>query len=451
MNYLKTAAVSGILTVSMAASMLAGCGKHVNGTAAALIVNGEEVNVGTANFILRYQQAETAQIMQMYGLTDGAVLWDTDISDDGTEEETEASASESASEAVSDSASSSASDAEAASSASSSSAAEEEKHYNTYGEQYKDSVLENIERMVVMRQHMADYGLSITDEQQAKIDEVAAEVCEANKDILGKLGTTEADVNQVIELISYEYFMHDAMLEGVEINVTDEEAAQKTFTYARFGTTIKDEETGEERDMTEEEIAGVEAKANELIRQVSAEDDVANVDIYSLATDLDPECTCMQTSFGSDDTIFPDEVKDALATLKDGELYDSVIKVDGYFYVVRLDKEFDEEQTESKRNSLISTREQEHIEDQLQKWVDESEIEVKDGWNSLEVTDSRPYVAKAEQTEDDAAATSAESTSEDDAAATSAESTSEDDAAATSAESTSADDAAASSSSASAE
>ena len=57
MNYLKTAAVSGILTVSMAASMLAGCGKHVNGTAAALIVHGEVVNVGTANFILRYQQA----------------------------------------------------------------------------------------------------------------------------------------------------------------------------------------------------------------------------------------------------------------------------------------------------------------------------------------------------------------------------------------------------------
>ena len=415
MNYLKTAAVSGMLTISMAASLLAGCGKHINGTAPAVIVNGEAINVGTANFILRYQEAETAQIMQMYGFTSGSTLWDTDISgDDETEETASESTSSASAESTSSASASSASESTSSASASSASSdassassaeAEEEKHFNTYGEQYKDSVLTNIERMVVLRQHMADYGLSLTDEQQAKIDEVAGETYEANKEILGAMGTTDADINQAVELISYEYIMHDAMLEGADIEVTDEEAAQKSFTYARFATTVTDEETGEERDMTEDELADVEKKANDLIEKVKAEDDIANADIPSMAKEIDENATSMQTSFGADDTIFPDNVKDALAGLKDGELYDSAIKTDdGYYYVVRLDKEFDEERTESNRKSLISTKEQEHIDDTVQEWLDAAEIEVKDGWNALEVTDSRPYVVKAEASEEDTGA-----------------------------------------------
>ena len=421
MNYLKTAAVSGMLTISMAASMLAGCGKHINGTAPAVIVNGEAINVGTANFILRYQEAETAQIMQMYGFTSGSTLWDTDISgDDEAEEETAAESTSSASSASSasesassaSSASESASSASAAASSASSADAEEEKHFNTYGEQYKDSVLTNIERMVVLRQHMADYGLSLTDEQQAKIDEVAGETYEANKEIAGAMGTTDADINQAVELISYEYIMHDAMLEGADIEVTDEEAAQSSFTYARFATTVTDEETGETRDMTEDELADVEKKANDLIEKVKAEDDIANADITALAKEIDENATSMQTSYGADDTIFPDNVKDALKSLKDGELYDSAIQTDdGYYYVVRLDKEFDEERTESNRKSLISTKEQEFIDETVQGWMDEAEIEVKDGWNALEVTDSRPYVVKAEASEEDTDA-AAESTVE---------------------------------------
>ncbi len=410
MHYLKTAAVSGMLTISMAASLLAGCGKHINGTAPAVVINGEELNVGTANFILRYQQAETVQLMQMYGLTDGSTLWDTDISGDDEEAEStsESAASESAASesAASESASSeSAADSSSASdsSAASSASEEEEKHFNTYGEQYKDSVLNNIERMVVMRQHMSDYGLSLTDEQQAKIDEVAADLYEANKDILGGLGTTEADINQVVELVSYEYIMHDAILEGADIEVTDEEAAQKTLTYARFATTVTDEESGEDRDMTDEELAEVEKKANELLDKVKAEDNVAGADISAMAKEIDDSVTTMQTSFGSDDTIFPDAVKDALAGLKDGELYDGTIKTDdGFIYVVRLDKEFDEEMTESKKKSLLNTKEQDYINEQVQSWLDAAEIEVKDGWNALEVTDSKPYVVKAEAAEEDA-------------------------------------------------
>ena len=58
MKKAKAFAVCGILSLTLAAAGLAGCGGSVDGTATALVINGEEVNTGTANFILRYEQAE---------------------------------------------------------------------------------------------------------------------------------------------------------------------------------------------------------------------------------------------------------------------------------------------------------------------------------------------------------------------------------------------------------
>ncbi|MBR2189122.1 MAG: hypothetical protein IJ860_06925 [Eubacterium sp.] len=441
MHYFKHAAVSGALALTVAASLLAGCGKHINGTAAAISVNGEEINVGTANFILRYQQASTSQLFQMYGLSDGTVLWDTDISGDDDEEEAASSASsEEAAEAASSASSEEAAEAESASAASSSSEAssedEDKPQYKTYGEQFKAGILEDIERMVVMRQHMADFGFSITDEQQAKIDEVADAAYEANKEVAGKLGATEADVNQAVELMSYEYLMHDAMVEDMDREVSDEEAAQTSFTYARFSTTTDDEESGEKRDMTDDEKADVLKKANELIEKVQAEDDIAASDITALAKEIDEDCTSLQGSFGSDDEVYPDEVKEILKSLKDGELYGEAIETDGYYYVVRLDRAFDKELTESKKKTILSTRENDHIDEKVQEWMDASEFEATDAWNALTVTDSDPYVVKtettgadtdAERSEDTEDSGSSEEESETDSAAdSSADSSAED-------------------------
>ena len=59
MKKAKVFAICGALSLTLAAAGMAGCSGEtsVDGTATALVINGEEVNAGTANFILRYQQA----------------------------------------------------------------------------------------------------------------------------------------------------------------------------------------------------------------------------------------------------------------------------------------------------------------------------------------------------------------------------------------------------------
>ena len=54
--------ICGVLTAAMAATGLTACGDStvVDGTQTALVINDEEINLGKANFMLRYQQATMA-------------------------------------------------------------------------------------------------------------------------------------------------------------------------------------------------------------------------------------------------------------------------------------------------------------------------------------------------------------------------------------------------------
>ena len=71
----KTIAAGLLLTATMTVSLLSGCGK-TDGTKEALKVNDEIVNLGTANFMLRYEQASAFHMMSSYGLFSGNALWD---------------------------------------------------------------------------------------------------------------------------------------------------------------------------------------------------------------------------------------------------------------------------------------------------------------------------------------------------------------------------------------
>ena len=63
-----------------------------------------------------------------------------------------------------------------------------------------------------------------------------------------------------------------------------------------------------------------------------------------------------------------------LRTLKDGEIGPDVIETDTSYYVVKLDKVNDEEATETKKQSIISTRENKLYTDTTEKWLDDANI-----------------------------------------------------------------------------
>ena len=388
MNKIKSIAVSAALAVSVAAGALAGCG--MNGKETAIVVNDKEINLGTANFLLRYQQAQSYSMMQMYGLTPGQALWDTEI--DGSSDSSSSASTSSASGSATPAESTSAESASSTSAESESSTSEDTANYKTYGDQFKNStVLNDIKKWCALEEHLGDYSVSLSEDQIAQIDETAKKTYDKNKSILKDMGTSEDDIKEALKLMSYEYLMRPKLNAEVDTNVSDEEAAQSTFTYARFSQTQTDSSTHMTTIVDDETKAKYQDEANQILRQIQSSGDIANADIGTIANGVDQNCESSQGSFGSDDTTYPDEVKNALSTLTDGEVYGSVIEAGGYYWVVRLDKQFDPDATDSQKKSIVNKRQSDHYNEVLDQWTSAQKVTTTKAWDKLKVTDDDEY------------------------------------------------------------
>ncbi len=349
MKKFKKASLCGVLAMAMMVSVFAGCGK-VDGTKTALAVGDENVSLGTAAFFLRYQQATTTYMLKQYGLSSGT-FWSNQY--------TAATSSQDA---------------------------------MTYGDNLKSSVKDTIVQDVLLRAHASDYSVTIPDELATQIADAAKTTYEKNQKKLDKIGVSEDNIKEVLELQTYQQLMFDPMTADTDTNVTDDEAKQSSITYARIALTKTDSSTGTTTDATDDEKATYKKELEELLTQVKDSGDVANADMKTMASNLDSTNIAYTTySYGADDTVMPSAVIDAAKSLSDGEIYDGVIDTGDYYYLVRMDKTFDQDATETKKQSIVSERKQTNYNNKVQEWKDAVQVVEESPWKKLEVNDTDAY------------------------------------------------------------
>lgn len=402
MKNLKAKAVCVMLSASMAAMGLTSCGsENVDGTKTAITVNDESITLGQANFMLRYQQATMynyySRMYSMYGMQMPSEMYDKE-GDDG----------------------------------------------KTTGETFKEQSLETIEKELLMRQHAEEYGISLTDEEKQQAKEAAQAFADKNgDDVMKKLHATVEDIQDALELYVIQTRIYDPIIADVDTEVSDEEAKQTSISYITVSTagTEKDDD-GKTIDLTDEEKAAKKEIAQRFLDLLKESEDPATASFTDLRKELNDQLnaentadstdsadstdesssssdassastssssdsdsssevsylTSSETSFGTgsekddDDTCsLGDKVAEEAAKLKDGEYYDGVIEGDDAYYVIRVDKAFDEDKTESRRQTIISNRKSDKYNDTLDGWVKESDIKVASNWKKLEVTDADLY------------------------------------------------------------
>lgn len=373
-----------ILASAVAAGSLSGCGK-LDGTQTVATVDGEKVTLGMANYIVRDQQAMTESYYQMMSQSYGMDMSSMGIWDEKAEDG------------------------------------------RTYGETAKDDVMDTIRTLYAMKNHAEDYDVTISEEEQAKIQEAAKTFMEDNDaETLAKLAVSETDMVTYLELLTYRERLHDPMVADVDKEVSDEEAGQSTVSVVKVSTagTEKDED-GNTIELTEEEKEAKKEQAQQVLDKVKASENVAEADMSALAQEVEESLYAYTPSFttaGSEEDTLDQKVIDAVASLKDGELVQEVVEgTDGY-YVVRLDKKNDEEATENKKESIISEREQEAYDKLVEEWTEEAEIKVEENvWKKVKVTDSVSFQYKPAETSDTESEEDAADTDEDTADETEAD------------------------------
>lgn len=366
----KTANIlGGVLTASMLLAGITGCGSNtINGKETAVVVNGEEMPLGEANFILRYEQGNMynyySAFYSMYGVSMTGSFFDQASGQD------------------------------------------EENPDQTQGEYLKKTTTDYIEHMMLTRQHAEEYGIALTDEQLQGAKDAAAAFVEKNgEEVMTRLGADEAMVADAFELYAYTTLMHDPMIADADIQVSDEEAQMSSVSmaYVIINSNMEEDEVNEKKEWIESFKSELEADPaltfsdlaasmnEELNKEKGNDESNTQTYIYSTTQGYAPN--------DAEDTSLAEELKAACQGLKDGEVYSEIIETDQGYYVVRMEQTTDEDRTQTRRDSMISDRQNEFYNELLEQWTEAASVSVKKCFEVLTVTDKDIYLLSTDSDE----------------------------------------------------
>lgn len=351
MNYKRLTAVLMASAFAASALTLGGCGSSIDSDAVVATVGGEEITLGYANFAAQYMHAYYDSIFITYY---GEDYWTSSsyTDDDG----------------------------------------------NTMEDTVKDSVMEDIELTYLLAAEMETYGVEITEDELAAMEEAAAEFMEENSsEAIAAMGATQEIVAQYLYYQTVGEKMYDAIIATADTDVSDEECAQRTFSYVFISTEGYYDDDYNYVEYTDDELEELAEEAAEFAAAALEDFDTA-VDDYGLSS--------YTYSYGADedseeDGGFSEIALEAADALSEGEV-SALIEVDDGYYVLRLDSEYDEDATEEAREDIISERQSEKYTEVVEALQEASDFELdEDLWAQVTFSDLFTVVEDEEETSTD--------------------------------------------------
>lgn len=335
----------------MALTSLTGCTSFDNDDAVAT-VGKEEIPAGVANFYARMQQAQYETYYAPMMGTTGEALWQQEM--------------------------------------------EEGK---TYEESTKETLLLNLENLYLIRQHAEEYEVALTEEDTKAIEEAAKKFDEDNAlEEKEAVSGYKKYIEEYLELVTIQSRMDPKMKEGVNEEVSDEEAAQKSMKYVYFPYSTTDAD-GNTKDLTEDEKKELKKTAQTFADTLKVSE---TKDIDALAQKGGYEVKT--TTFDSESTApNADLVKALDALTTEGDVTD-VIESDYGIYVGKLTSLLDREATDTEKTNIVAQRKQEQYDSLLADWRKETEItENKKVWNKIDFEKQGVTAKQSDDQYDDAA------------------------------------------------
>ena len=334
MKFMKKT-VAFLLIAVMAMTMFVGCAKDkeetLDPTEVVMIVGETEVTMNMANFFVRYNQSLMESV---YGSYIGEDVWMKEA-EDGV----------------------------------------------TYADSLKDSLLQELQDLYIVTNHVVDYNVTLSDEEVKAIEAAADSFIEENKDedVQAKVSGDRDTVIEYLKLYTLNKKMGEAMRADVDMNVTDEDAAQKRMRYFVIETTAESND-GSTTTMSDDEIKEAKKEAKEFLKGAKA-----NGSIEAYATEKEKDTKTL--AFSADSTVLDEKVIKAADALKENE-FSEVIEAEDGIYVVQLESEFDAEATESNKETVLKERQEARYKELLEQWTEDTKITMhEEVWDKISVHD----------------------------------------------------------------
>ena len=256
-----------------------------------------------------------------------------------------------------------------------------EYEYKTYGEQFKGNILDALASLLLDKLYGSkEYEVTFTDDDKKECESVADEFIEKmSKDDLKAMHASKKTMMNVLELMTYEARVKNAIESDVDTKVSDDEAGQSTFSYV---------------EIKKKDAKKKEKKIKSLIKKVEA-----GTDISTAASDAG--FTAQSVTFTTADPEYDEYGKEMLkkvSKMKDGEC-DSYKDAKGNTIILYMQSVNDQSATETKKDDIISDRKDKAYEDKLDEWKDKKKVTInKDAWNSIK-TDKNEVFQRMETEE----------------------------------------------------
>lgn len=260
----------------------------------------------------------------------------------------------------------------------------------TYEESVKEAVLEDLEDMVLLEQHMDEYEVSLSDEEKQVVKDAAKEFDEANPlEDKEKVSGSKKAVERIMTLIAVQTKMQEAIQNGADTEVSDEEAAQKSMQYVFFSFKSEDED-GESVDMTDEEKAEVKKKAETFAKEVKEAEDF---EAYA----KEQEAEVKTATFDAESMSPAEDLVKAADKLEEGKVTDS-IETERGCYVAKVTSLLDREATDARKESIVDERKEDLYTDTCEKLRKDAKIQVNDDvWEKISFKDIKVTIKQVEQ------------------------------------------------------
>ena len=256
-----------------------------------------------------------------------------------------------------------------------------EYEYKTYEEQFKGNILDALASLLLDKLYGSkEYEVTFTDDDKKECESVADEFIEKmSKDDLKAMHASKKTMMNVLELMTYETRVKNAIESDVDTKVSDDEAGQSTFSYV---------------EIKKKDAKKKEKKIKSLIKKVEA-----GTDISTAASDAG--FTAQSVTFTTADPEYDEYGKEMLkkvSKMKDGEC-DSYKDAKGNTIILYMQSVNDQSATETKKDDIISDRKDKAYEDKLDEWKDKKKVTInKDAWNSIK-TDKNEVFQRMETEE----------------------------------------------------
>lgn len=347
----KKKVMAVLLSAAIAASVFTGCGTdktkdYKNTDTVMFIGKNNKIDYATACTYTRMMQAETYSYMQSMLQRFNSSAADVDMWSQSLEDTDEDS-----------------------------------KKYKTYGEQFKGNTLDSLKSLLLDKLYGSkEYEVTFTDDDKKKCESVADEFIEKmSKDDLKAMHASKKTMMNVLELMTYETRVKNAIESDVDTKVSDDEAGQSTFSYV---------------EIKKKDAKKKEKKIKSLIKKVEA-----GTDISTAASNAG--FTAQSVTFTTADPEYDEYGKEMLkkvSKMKDGEC-DSYKDAKGNTIILYMQSVNDQSATETKKDDIISDRKDKAYEDKLDEWKDKKKVTInKDAWNSIK-TDKNEVFQRMETEE----------------------------------------------------